>query len=116
MKKNKLNSIVVRNMQRTGRFLTEAFDYGREGYDRGEEQMANPEMMEDEEAMYGEYESNDLSKQDDKISQIREISLQGLQEYAENVDSPMYQFYKKVWLMCDKAVSEKEDGEGQKGS
>lgn len=116
MKKNKLNSIVVRNMQRTGRFLTEAFDYDREGYDRGEEQMANPEMMEDEEDMYGEYESNDLSKQDDKINQIREISLQGLQEYAENVDSPMYQFYKKVWLMCDKAVSEKEDGEGHKGS
>lgn len=48
-------------------------------------------------------------KGDEKISQIREIALQGLQEYANDVDTETYQFYKKIWLMCDKVVSEKDN-------
>jgi hypothetical protein len=55
-----------------------------------------------------EMQGQDLSAQDERISQIREIALDGLQEYCEDVDSEMYQFYKKVWLMCDKAVSEND--------
>ena len=38
----------------------------------------------------------------DKISEIRTIALSGIQDYAENVESDEYQFYKKVWLLCDK--------------
>lgn len=45
---------------------------------------------------------------DDRISQIREIALGGLQDYAHDVDGEEYQFYKKIWLMCDKAVSDKD--------
>ncbi len=37
----------------------------------------------------------DLSQQDDRIARIREVALEGLQEYAENVDSELYQFYKE---------------------
>ena len=49
-----------------------------------------------------------LSKSDERIAQIREIALNGLQDYANDVDCEAYQFYKKIWLMCDKAVSEKD--------
>lgn len=38
----------------------------------------------------------------DKISQIRALALSGIQDYAEDVESDEYQFYKKIWLLCDK--------------
>jgi len=62
-----------------------------------------------------EGEGGDLGEKDERIDQIREVALEGLQDYAHNVDSEMYQFYKKIWLMCDKAVSDKDSvGEGEK--
>lgn len=62
-----------------------------------------------------EGEGVDLGEKDERIDQIREVALEGLQDYAHNVDSEMYQFYKKIWLMCDKAVSDKDSvGEGEK--
>lgn len=122
----------MESMKRYGKILTEG-EAMYDDYDMGYEQKARmnrgiPERMpEDDEAydspnnsyapgegeMCAEEEDMDLSKQDEKISQIREIALQGLQEYAENVDSPVYEFYKKVWLMCDKAVSEKKENEAE---
>lgn len=42
------------------------------------------------------------SCQTDTISQIRSLALNGIQDFAENVESEEYQFYKKVWLLCDK--------------
>jgi hypothetical protein len=53
-------------------------------------------------------QEGNIAKKDERITKIREIALQGLQDYAHNVDTEQYQFYKKIWLMCDKAVSEKE--------
>jgi hypothetical protein len=38
----------------------------------------------------------------DKISEIRTLALSGIQDYAEDVESEEYQFFKKVWLLCDK--------------
>lgn len=52
-------------------------------------------------------EENQISN-DERISQIRDVALGGLQDYAHDVDSEEYQFFKKIWLMCDKAVSEKD--------
>lgn len=81
-------------------------DYGM-GYEEapqeGEYQDGGEEMPQDE----------NLAQSDERIAQIREIALGGLQDYAHDVDSEEYQFYKKIWLMCDKAVSEKDSvGEG----
>jgi hypothetical protein len=36
------------------------------------------------------------------------IALEGIQEFADDVESEQYQFFKKVWLMCDKVY---ESGE-----
>lgn len=46
---------------------------------------------------------------DDKINQIRTLALDGIQDYADDVDSEEYDFFKKIWLMCDKVCSSKEN-------
>lgn len=51
---------------------------------------------------------DDCMPKDDKVSQIRAMALEGIQEYAHDVDSEYYDFYKKVWMMCDKVCSNKE--------
>ena len=100
----------------------------REGYLDGNSSM-NDEYVENDEPMYGDEmmsrqqpqmrggdEDNDevnMADGDtsDKINQIRMLALDGIQEYAENVDDPNYEFFKKIWLMCDKVCSEKEEGD-----
>ena len=97
-------------MNKSAKILQEAFDFS-------DEEQFNDEEIPAQEDFEGGEENNqddnmngqDLSQQDDRIARIREVALEGLQEYAENVDSELYQFYKKIWLMCDKAVSEKDN-------
>lgn len=43
---------------------------------------------------------------DDRINQIRTIALEGIQEFAQDVTNPQYEFYKKVWTMCDKVITD----------
>ena len=97
---------LLRDLDKYSKLMTEAYIYDENEYGMDDER----ECTEDD--GMGE---QDLSSQDDRIAQIREVALSGLQEYAENVDSEMYQFYKKIWLMCDKAVSEKDSVAGNKG-
>ena len=118
MKKiNKLNE-ALNQFSLASKILKE--DYGMApdmGYD--ERQITGPEGSEDiahyrgnegEEQHPQEEQNTDmnLSKSDERIAQIREIALNGLQDYAQDVDCEAYQFYKKIWLMCDKAVSVKD--------
>lgn len=114
MKKNKTDFITrtLRSLNESSKILKEAFDFDdRDGELYQDEEMEpqdeydNVENGHDDKGMNGE----DLSQQDDRIARIREVALEGLQEYAEDVDSELYQFYKKIWLMCDKAVSEKDN-------
>jgi hypothetical protein len=49
------------------------------------------------------------SEVDDKIAQIRKLALDGIQEFAEDVDSEEYIFYKKVWMECDKLYTERNE-------
>jgi hypothetical protein len=99
------------------KILTE--DYGMmQGYPSGQPEDGSEfhsmegGMNPDEEQ---ENRDMDLSKTDERIASIREIALDGLQDYAHDVDCEAYQFYKKIWLMCDKAVSEKESASGGGG-
>ena len=85
-------------------------------YMEGGEPIQNDEMppfngqapMEDKDDDTIDMANGDTS---DKVNQIRMIALDGIQEYAENVDDPNYEFFKKIWLMCDKVCSEKEEGD-----
>ena len=45
------------------------------------------------------------------VDAIRQSALKGIQVFAQDVDSPSYQFFKKVFMLADKVLSEKE-GEG----
>lgn len=90
-------------------------EYGDDDEYQGEEQdIAHYHGGNPEEKVKPEEEKTDmnLSKSDERIAQIREIALNGLQDYAQDVDCEAYQFYKKIWLMCDKAVSEKDSASG----
>lgn len=44
---------------------------------------------------------------DEKINQIRSLALEGIQEFAEQVDSEEYQIFKNIWMSCDKFYSNK---------
>jgi hypothetical protein len=43
------------------------------------------------------------------INNIRELTLQGIQAYAQDVQNPRYDLLKKIWLLCDKCLSEEDD-------
>lgn len=72
-------------------------------FDERDEIYGADEPMEGEPTL-----EDEMCKDDDKVTQIRQMALNGIQEYAHDVDSEYYQFYKKVWMMCDKVCSEKE--------
>ena len=39
----------------------------------------------------------------DDINQIRELALNGIQEYSNDVESEEYNIFKKrIWMECDK--------------
>lgn len=42
------------------------------------------------------------------INQIRKLALNGISKFASNTDSNEYQFFKKIFLECDKAISNKQ--------
>lgn len=112
MKKNKTTFLerTLRDLNKSAKILQEAFDFSDEEQFNDEEIPAQEEFEGEEgNAQNDDMNGQDLSQQDDRIARIREVALEGLQEYAENVDSELYQFYKKIWLMCDKAVSEKDN-------
>lgn len=43
------------------------------------------------------------------INNIRELTLQGIQAYAQDVQNPRYELLKKIWLLCDKCLSDEDD-------
>ena len=47
------------------------------------------------------------------VDAIRKAALQGIQAFADDVDSPSYDFFKKVFIMADKVLSEKDNNEGE---
>lgn len=92
---NRFKSIIERSNNLSKGNVNEAF------YD-GDEYMDDDEMPQDEGQM------GSVKMDGDIINQIRTLALQGIQQYSEDVDSEEYDFYKKVWLMCDKTMSQKD--------
>lgn len=105
MKKNtnKLVEKTINEIKGLEKLLKESYNFEDEGGEYSEDEMIGDETLGNDDNM-----GNDLSQKDDRIARIREVALEGLQEYAEDVDSDFYQFFKKIWLMCDKAVSDRE--------
>lgn len=105
---NKMNMReMIDEMNKLSQLLKESYIF-----DGAEEEVPMEEPMPED--MMGAEEDMPISQTEDKVNQIRTLALDGIQEYAEQVDSEEYQFFKKVWMMCDKVCSEKEkvsDGE-----
>lgn len=79
-----------------------ADDYGIASNEDMEETMPEDEAT----------EASQPEAENEGILKIRDIALGGLQNHSSDVDGEKYQFYKKIWLMCDKALSEKESIDG----
>jgi hypothetical protein len=104
------------SLSRTLRELEKYTRLIKESYIFDEEEMDMPmhdeePMMDDEKSMGGEMSS--MGDATEKINQIRSMALEGIQMFAENVDSEEYDFFKKIWLMCDKVMSEKDTVKGE---
>ena len=104
----------IDKINNTARMLKEAYVYEDEYEDdmndmpQGEGQMrGEEEELPQEEGM----ESQNDGKQ--YVDAIRKSALQGIQIFANDVDNPSYEFFKKVFIMADKVLSEKENGEGE---
>ena len=99
---------VIDAMDRAGRILRENFVFNGEDPYAGQGMQMTPEEMA---AMEGQPEQGNQISPDVQqyVDQIRQISLTGIQQFAQDVDSQEYDFFKKVWLMCDKLVSSKEN-------
>lgn len=85
------------------RAMNEAF------YDGGNDDFYDDE----EEEPIGDYESDAQQSGDASglLSQIRKLALDGLSQFGEQVDSEEYEFFKKIWLSCDKVLSQKTEGQ-----
>lgn len=81
------------------KIIQESFVFDDETNQYNEDDMTEDDIPEDEYSL----------QNNDKISQIRALALEGIQDYADDVDSEEYDFFKKIWLMCDKVCSEKEN-------
>lgn len=98
-KKNMIKE-TIKEIEGLSKILKEAYVF-----DGDEEEMGRMEPEEE----YAEDEEMPLEGQtDDIIDQIRKLALDGIQKYAEDVDNEMYILFKKVWMMCDKCLSEKD--------
>lgn len=43
----------------------------------------------------------------DRVAQIRKVAIDGIQEYADDINNPLYEFYKKIFNECDKVMTDK---------
>lgn len=86
----------IDKINETSQLLKEAYVY-----EDDMEDVVDGEVIEDEP------QANDGNEY---VDAIRKAALQGIQAFAENVDSQSYQFFKKVFMLADKVLSEKEEG------
>lgn len=85
------------------KILSEA--YGEMGgQPQGMMQQPQGQMPQQEQMMGEEGQESPLADPEmaDIIDQIRQLSIQGIAKYADEVDSEQYQALKKIWLLTDK--------------
>lgn len=86
----------VKDIERLSKLLKESYVFDEEDM----EEMPQDEII-DEEPI------DEPCCADEKINQIRSLALEGIQEFAEQVDSEEYQIFKNIWMSCDKFYSNK---------
>lgn len=94
----------VKDIERLSKLLKESYVFD-------EEDMDMESMPQDDEEMGIEEPVEEPCCADEKINQIRSLALEGIQEFAEQVDSEEYQIFKNIWMSCDKFYSNKNKEE-----
>ena len=86
--------------------FNEDMTYGDEDLD-----MMDDEPMEEpmEEPMDAPVEEPQGAGAEKLLADIRKMSINGLAKLADNPDDPNYEMLKKIFLMLDKAVTEKQE-------
>ena len=99
MRKNNIISESLYDLKRFKKLINESFDDG--SMQQAQQPMQGQEMGGDmEQPMEGDGQMSDI------IDQIRQLAIQGIAQYADQVESEMYQNLKKIWLMTDKVYEE----------
>ena len=73
------------------------------------EMMDEPMEEPVEEPMESPIEEPQDMGADKLLADIRKMSINGLAKLADNPDDPNYEMLKKIFLMLDKAVTEKQE-------
>lgn len=89
----------IDKINETAQILKEAYVYEDDIEDEG----IDGEVIAHEDEM-----ANPMDDGKEFVDAIRKSALKGIQAFADNVDSPSYDFFKKVFIMADKVLSEKE--------
>ena len=95
MKKNELKSM-LKDIDKYSKIIKESYIF-----DEDEDLVDNDDMdYDDNDDMSDDIESSKSAE--DRINDIRSIALEGIQDFAEEVDSDEYNIFKNIWMTCDK--------------
>ena len=114
MKKNTSNNIkMIKNLSsKMPKTINEAINFNEDmAYGDEDMDMMDDEPMEEpmEEPMDAPVEEPQGAGAEKLLADIRKMSINGLAKLADNPDDPNYEMLKKIFLMLDKAVTEKQE-------
>lgn len=109
MKKNTPNNLkAIKNISlKMPKSINEAINFNDDMAYEGEDMEMMDEPM--EEPMEEPVEEPQEMGADKLLADIRKMSINGLAKLADNPDDPNYEMLKKIFLMLDKAVTEKQE-------
>ena len=109
MKKNTPNNLkAIKNISsKMPKSINEAINFNDDmAYESEDMEMMDEPMEEPMEEPVEEPQEMGAEK---LLADIRKMSINGLAKLADNPDDPNYEMLKKIFLMLDKAVSEKQE-------
>lgn len=114
MKKNTSNNIkmIKKLSSKMPKTINEAINFNDNmAYENDDMDMMDNEPMEEpiEEPIESPVEEPQDMGADKLLADIRKMSINGLAKLADNPDDPNYEMLKKIFLMLDKAVTEKQE-------
>ena len=109
MKKNTPNNLkAIKNISsKMPKSINEAINFNDDmAYESEDMEMMDEPMEEPMEEPIEEPQEMGAEK---LLADIRKMSINGLAKLADNPDDPNYEMLKKIFLMLDKAVTEKQE-------
>jgi len=110
MKKNTPNNLkTIKNISsKMPKSINEAINFNDDiAYEDNDMEMMGDESM--EEPIEAPIEEPQEAGAEKLLADIRKMSINGLAKLADNPDDPNYEMLKKIFLMLDKAVTEKQE-------